>query len=167
MAGDYETARRQLHACFRLILREAPPWWSGQSSAWHVLGTLCAATGQTAAAVGHWRRGLVLAMRASDPMLTAIHTRDILKHTATGAAAAVDDGGPAGAGAGAAAGAAAAASNGSSVIVDDGGGDRAALIESGSVAARKVGDPALIRAFQQLQRHHQQPQQQHQHQQQR
>ena len=155
MAGDYETARRQLHACFRLILREAPPWWSGQSSAWHVLGTLCAATGQTAAAVGHWRRGLVLAMRASDPMLTAIHTRDILKHTATGAAAAVDDDGPAGAGAGAGA---AAASSRSSVIVDGGGGDRAALIESGSAAALKVGDPALIRAFQQLQRHHQQQQ---------
>ena len=139
MAGDYETARRQLHACFRLILREAPPWWSGQSSAWHVLGTLCAATGQTAAAVGHWRRGLVLAMRASDPMLTAIHTRDILKHTATGAAAAVDDDGPAGAGAGAA-----AASSRSSVIVDGGGGDRAALDNGGELVELFIGQPRLI-----------------------
>eukprot|EP01043_Picozoa_sp_COSAG02_P105466 COSAG02_NODE_41461_length_394_cov_1.050847_1_plen_96_part_10 len=81
MAKQYETARRQLQACFQLILKESPPWWSGQSSAWHVLGTLCAATGERTAAVSHWRRGLVLAIRASDPMLTAIHTRDVLKYT--------------------------------------------------------------------------------------
>ena len=133
MAGDFDVARRQLQACYTLILRESPPWWSGQSSVWHVLGTLCAAIVKAAAerekrpqsasaAAGHWRRGLVLAKRARDPMLEALHTRDLLKHSQP----AMMEGVPMAA------------------------AERARLLESGSFAAKRVADPELIAAFAQL-----------------
>ena len=125
MAKQYETARRQLQACFQLILKESPPWWSGQSSAWHVLGTLCAATGERTAAVSHWRRGLVLAVRASDPMLTAIHTRDILKHTIDKASA---------------------------CNIQLSAAKREQLLASGLAAAKKVSDPTLVNTFMDLRR---------------
>ena len=125
MAEQYETARRQLQACFQLILKESPPWWSGQSSAWHVLGTLCAATGERTAAVSHWRRGLVLAVRASDPMLTAVHTRDVLMHTTDSASA----------------------GNMHLNAVE-----REQLLTSGLAAAKKVSDPTLVKTFMELRR---------------
>ena len=103
--------------------------WSGQSSVWHVLGTLCAATGERAAAVCHWRRGLALAARASDPMLTAINTRDVLKHAVPGA------------------------TDGSrSPVPELSAMEREQLLASGLAAAKKVGDPGLISAFNELQR---------------
>ena len=76
-AGAFETARRQLRACYTLVLRETPPWFSGQSSVLHVLATLCTSTSQKDAAAKHLRAGLALARRATDPMLIAIHVRDL------------------------------------------------------------------------------------------
>ena len=43
----------------------------------HVLATLCTSTGQKDAATSHLRAGLALARRATDPMLIAIHVRDL------------------------------------------------------------------------------------------